>query len=92
MHAIWKPGQSPFEEQRRNEERKKYVFEKQKAKEEAWKVKMGRQDKDAGYSKPGYNFGIGKYVWDKSDFKKKEREAKEEFAAKNKGARLENIG
>jgi len=57
------------------QEQKKH--DKMLKKEIATRQKMkqkGYVDKDRGYSNPGYNIGLGTYVRDKDDYKRKERE------------------
>lgn len=43
------------------------------------KIQRGKRDKNAGYSEPGFNFGLGEYVKDKDHYKKivRERKAKD---------------
>lgn len=42
------------------------------------KTKTGNRDKNAGYSKPGYNLGLGKYIRDKDDYKREVAKKKRE--------------
>jgi len=60
-------------------EEEELAKEKRNAKIEAMEAKKGRsRDKDVGYSKPGYNFGLGEYIHDQAHYKRILREKKAE--------------
>ena len=54
----------------------KQQFDTKMEAQDAAKRRSGWKDPNAGYSTPGYNYGLGTYIRNKHEFKAAEKEAK----------------
>lgn len=64
-------------------------YHEKKAAEEAAKMKAGVRNKNAGFSQPGYNFGLGKFIRSKDEYHAEVKKAKEQ--AKREGREIEHL-
>lgn len=60
----------------KREEIKRKMVESVRERQEIAKIKAGTQHRESGVTKPGFNFTLGKYIENGSQFKKEWKEYK----------------